>query len=267
MGALTGEDSHELYNAGHLYEAAVAHFNATGKRTLLDVALKNADLVARVWGLHGLHIPPGHQEVELGLVKLYRTTGQRKYLDLAKLLLDQRGRGGNFNLSDHLPVIQQREAVGHAVRSGYMYAAMADVAALTGDQAYLHAIDALWENVVSGKLYLTGGIGSRHSGEAFGDDYELPNKTAYNETCAAIATCLWNQRMFLLHGDARYVDVFERTAYNSFEVVPGDLYHYADHVSSNYTLTVNGETVPAGLDNGYGVLEREWNPGDRINLS
>lgn len=215
-GALTGEDSHELYNAGHLYEAAVAHFNATGKRTLLDVALKNADLIARTWGPDGLHIPPGHQEIEIGLIKLYRTTGERKYLDLAKFLLDQRGRSGSSILSDHLPVVQQREAVGHAVRSGYMYAAMADVAALMGDPAYLAAVDGLWENVVGRKLYLTGGIGSRHNGEAFGDDYELPNKSAYNETCAAIANCLWNHRMFLLHGDARYMDVFERTAYNGF---------------------------------------------------
>ena len=246
MGALTGEDSHELYNAGHLYEAAVAHFNATGKRTLLDVALRNADLVASVWGPDGLHIPPGHQEIEIGLVKLYRATGRRKYLDLAKFLLDQRGHGGNFNLSDHLPVIQQREAVGHAVRSGYMYAAMADVAALTGDQPYLGAIDALWENVVGRKLYLTGGIGSRHNGEAFGGDYELPNKTAYNETCAAIANCLWNERMFLLHGDARYIDVFERTAYNGFLAgvsLGGDHFFYPNPLEADGVYKFNHGAV------------------------
>ena len=143
MGAVTGEDSHELYNAGHLYEAAVAHFEATGKRTLLDVALRNADLIASVWGPEGLHIPSGHQEIELGLVKFYRVTGERRYLGLAKFLLDQRGRGGPAVLSDHLPVVQQREAVGHAVRSAYMYAAMADVAALMDDADYLAAVDGL----------------------------------------------------------------------------------------------------------------------------
>ena len=236
MGAVTGEDSHELYNLGHLYEAAVAHYEATGKRTLLDVALRSADLIASVWGPNGLHIPPGHQEIEIGLVKLYRATGERRYLDLAKFLLDQRGRGGPAVLADHLPVTQQREAVGHAVRSVYMYAAMADMAALTGDADYVGAVDALWENVVGRKLYLTGGIGARRDGEQFGGDYELPNAAAYAETCAAIANCLWNHRMFLLHGDGRYMDVFERTLYNGLLAgvsLGGDRFFYPNPLAAN----------------------------------
>jgi len=136
---------------------------------------------------------PGHQEVEIGLVKLYRATGERKYLDLARFFLEQRG-----NAAGHEPVIEQTEAVGHAVRAGYMYAGMADVGALTGDTGHVDAIGRIWENVVGKKLYITGGIGARHQGEAFGDDYELPNRTAYAETCAAIANAMWNHRLFLV---------------------------------------------------------------------
>ena len=213
--------SHELYNAGHLYEAAVAHGQATGKRTLLNVALKNADLLCNTFGPDKLREVPGHEEVEIGLVKLYRATGQEKYLQLARFFVAQRGNAQGHKLrganqQDHLPVVQQDEAVGHAVRAGYFYSGVADVAALTGETAYVQAIDRIWENVVSKKLYLTGGIGARHAGEAFGDNYELPNASAYNETCAAIANALWNYRMFLLHGDAKYLDVFERVIYNGF---------------------------------------------------
>ncbi len=213
--------SHELYNVGHLYEAAVAHFFATGKRSLLDVALKNADLVASVFGPNGRHDVPGHEEIEIGLAKLYRVTGEAKYLDLAKFFLDQRGRADGHELygddsQDHMPVVEQTEAVGHAVRAGYLYTAMADVAALTGDATYRTAIDRLWTDVVSRKMYVTGGIGSTSSGEAFGAPYELPNASAYTETCAAIANALWNHRMFLLHGDSRYIDVLERVIYNGF---------------------------------------------------
>jgi uncharacterized protein len=213
--------SHELYNVGHLYEAALAHYQATGKRTLLDVALKNADMLCETFGPGKLQDYSGHQEVEIGLVKLYRVTGREKYLQLAKFFLDQRGRGlrkyegdGATYAQDHKPVIEQDEAIGHAVRAVYMYSAMADVAAMTGDASYIHAIDRIWENVVSRKLYVTGGIGDKPEGEAFGPDYHLPNATAYNETCAAIANVFWNQRMFLLHGDAKYIDVLERTLYN-----------------------------------------------------
>ncbi|MFH1160442.1 MAG: beta-L-arabinofuranosidase domain-containing protein [bacterium] len=209
--------SHELYNVGHLYEAAVAYYDATDKRTLLDVAIKNANLLCSTFGPGKKHIASGHQEIEIGLAKLYRVTGEKKYLDLAKLLLDERGKGeksGSTYTQDHLPVIEQEEAVGHAVRATYMYSAMADIAALTGDTAYIRAIDRIWNDVVSGKLYLTGGIGSRSSGEAYGDRFELPNLTAYNETCAAIANIFWNYRMFLLHGKSKYIDVLERTLYN-----------------------------------------------------
>jgi uncharacterized protein len=217
------EGSHELYNVGHLYEAAVAHWQATGKHSLLDVATKNADLLCKTFGPAAgrLKEPPGHEEVEIGLAKLYRATGHQRYLDLAKFYIELRGRAGTHRLrgdsqQDHKPIGQQDEAVGHAVRAGYFYSGAADVAALSGDAALVAAVDRLWQNAVGKKLYLTGGIGARASGEAFGDNYELPNATAYNETCAAIANALWNQRMFLLHGDAKYLDVLERTIYNGF---------------------------------------------------
>lgn len=233
--------SHELYNVGHMYEAAVAHFQATGKRTLLDVATRNADLLLAVFGPGRLQEPPGHEEIEIGLAKLYRATGKREYLELAKFFLDIRGREGTHRLrgpgqQDHEPVTDQSEAVGHAVRAGYLYAGMADVAAMTGEVAYIDAIGRIWENVVGRKLYLTGGIGARHQGEAFGDDYELPNASAYNETCAAIANALWNHRMFLLHGDARYVDVLERIVFNGFLsgiALTGDRFFYPNPLESD----------------------------------
>lgn len=211
----TPDLSHELYNCGHLYEAAVAHYQATGKRTLLDVAIKSADLLVRDFGPDKLTYEPGHQIVEMGLVKMYRATGKKEYLDLAKFFLDLKGNGerGDYCQS-HKPVIQQDEAVGHAVRAVYMYSGMADVAALTGDAEYQAAIDKIWNNVVSKKYYITGGIGARHQGEAFGDNYELPNRSAYCETCAAIGNVYWNHRMFLTHGDSKYYDVVERTLYN-----------------------------------------------------
>ncbi|HEY6548279.1 MAG TPA: glycoside hydrolase family 127 protein, partial [Vicinamibacteria bacterium] len=212
-------DSHELYNLGHLYEAAVAHYQATGKRSLLDVALRTADLLDRTFGPGKQSIWPGHQITEMGLVKLYRVTGDARYLALAKFLLDERGPGeaegaGRKYNQSHQRVVEQGEAVGHAVRATYMYSGMADVAALTGEKDYLDAMDRIWGNVVGRKLYLTGGIGSTSSGEAFGIDYELPNLSAYNETCAAIGNDYWNHRLFLLHADSRYVDVLERTLYN-----------------------------------------------------
>ena len=213
--------NHELYNVGHMYEAAVAYFQATGKRTFLDVALANADLVAATFGVDKLRDVPGHQEIELGLVRLFRVTKDEKYLRLARFFLDERGQAKGREIygpycQDHLPVTEQDEAVGHAVRAGYMYAGMTDIAALTGDSAYAAAIQRLWENVVGKKLAITGGVGARHDGEAFGADYELPNLTAYNETCAAQANIYWNQRMFLLTGHGKYIDVLERTLYNGF---------------------------------------------------
>jgi hypothetical protein len=213
------QESHELYNVGHLYEAAVAHYRATGKKTLLDVALKSADLINRTFGPTGLHAVPGHQEIEIGLVKLYRLTGDTKYLALAQFFLDQRGRPEGHKLygeyaQDHKPVADQTEAVGHSVRAAYMYSAMADVAALTGTQPYAGALDKLWDDVVSKKLYLTGGIGATGAWEGFGPAYDLPN-SAYAETCASIANALWNHRMFLARQDARYMDVYERAVYNA----------------------------------------------------
>ncbi len=213
--------SHEFYNVGHLYEGAAAHYQATGKRSLLDIALKNADMIDSTFGPGKLRYVPGHQEIEIGLVKLYLVTGEERYLNLAKFFLDERGRPEGHELygpyaQDHLPVTEQTTAVGHAVRAGYMYAGMADVAALTGERSYIDAIDTIWEDVVTSKLYITGGIGARHEGEAFGEAFELPNATAYNETCAAIANIYWNQRLFQLHGDARYIDVLERSLYNGF---------------------------------------------------
>lgn len=239
--------SHELYNVGHLYEAAVAHYQATGKRTLLDVAIKNADLIDSVFGPGKRSDVPGHQEIEIGLVRLYRVTGDERYLNLAKFFLDERGNPAGHELygaynQDHVPVIEQREAVGHAVRAGYQYAGMADVAALTGNAAYLEAIDRIWENIVTKKLYITGGVGARREGEAYGDDYELPNRSAYSETCAAVANALFNHRMFLLHGDAKYIDVLERTIYNGFlsgVSLEGNRFFYPNPLESNGKFPFN----------------------------
>ncbi len=232
--------SHELYNAGHMYEAAVAHYQATGKRSFLDVAIKNADLICSVFGADKKRDVPGHQIIEMGLAKLYRATGDEKYVQLAKFFLDERGHAHGRNLygpytQDHEPVIEQSQAVGHAVRASYMYSGIADIAALTGDRQYVEAIGRIWQNVVSKKLYLTGGIGARHGGEAFGDNYELPNMSAYNETCAAIGNVYWNHRLFLLHGDAKYIDVMERTLYNgliSGVSLDGKLFFYPNPLES-----------------------------------
>jgi DUF1680 family protein len=206
--------SHELYNSGHLFEAAVAHYQATGKKNLLNIAIKNADLLVKDFGWGKEEKYPGHQIVELGLAKMYRVTGKKEYLELAKFFLDVRGPKGSEYHQGHKKVVDQHEAVGHAVRATYMYTGMADIAALTGDQRYLKAIDDIWSDVVGKKIYITGGIGATGAGEAFGKAYQLPNMSAYAETCASIANVYWNQRMFLLHGDAQYIDVLERTLYN-----------------------------------------------------
>lgn len=218
--------SHELYNAGHLYEAAVAHYAATGKKTLLNIALKNADLVCSVFGPGKRSVAPGHEIVEMGLVKLYRVTGKPEYLSTARFFLAARGhypgydprspepwKNGSY-WQDDQPVVAQTEAEGHAVRAEYLYSAMADVAALTGDEQLLAAVDIIWNNMVAKKMYVTGGTGAVPSGERFGANYELPNATAYNETCASVADVFWNERMFQLHGDAKYIDVMEKVLYN-----------------------------------------------------
>lgn len=383
--------SHEFYNLGHMIEGAVAHYQATGKRNFLDIAIKYADCVEREIGdAPGKEIKvPGHQIAEMALAKLYLVTGQKKYLDLAKFFLDKRGYTSikqEYSQS-HKPVLKQDEAVGHAVRAAYMYSGMADVAALTGDSDYVRTIDNIWENVVSKKLYITGGIGARHHGEAFGDNYELPNLTAYNETCAAIGNVYWNYRLFLMHGDAKYYDVLERSLYNGLisgvsmdggtffypnplesdgeykfsqgachrqpwfgcaccpsnlsrfipslpgyvyaiknrdvylnlfmsntanlqiegksislkqttnypwdgdvqvevtkasgkafnmmiripgwvrnEVLPSDLYSYADNKKTNYSVKINGESIQSSLAKGYLSIDRKWKKGDRIEI-
>jgi DUF1680 family protein len=235
--------SHELYNAGHMFEAAVAHFMATNKKSFLTIALKCADLLVKDFGPGKVLLPPGHQEIELGLVKLYRLTGEEKYLNLAKYFLDIRGKGkeltgreswGEYS-QDHKPVIDQDEAVGHAVRAAYMYSAIADVAALTGDESYVIALDKIWDNVVSKKIYLTGGLGATGSWEGFGPNYDLPNASAYNETCASIANVYWNHRMFLLKGDGKYIDILERTLYNALLSgisISGDKFFYPNPLES-----------------------------------
>lgn len=213
--------SHELYNAGHLYEAAAVHYRATGKRNFLDIAQKNADLMVKTFGESETKISavPGHQIIETGLIKLYQITENEAYLNLAKYFLDNRGNPENHELfgpysQDHKPVTEQDEVVGHAVRAMYMYAAMTDIAALQNDTLYAQAVDKLWENMVTKKMYITGGIGAKHDGEQFGDNYELPNLTAYNETCASIGDVYWNHRLHNLYGDVKYFDVIERTLYN-----------------------------------------------------
>lgn len=378
------ELSHEFYNLGHMIEGAVAHYQATGKRNFLDIAIRYADCVCREIGDGPEQVVrvPGHQIAEMALAKLYVVTGDRKYLDQAKFFLDKRGytqRRDEYSQA-HLPVIEQDEAVGHAVRAAYMYSGMADVAALTGDSAYIRAIDRIWDNIVGKKYYITGGIGATSQGEAFGKNYELPNMSAYCETCAAIGNVYLNYRLFLLHGDSKYYDVLERTLYNGLiagvsldggsffypnplqsmgqhqrqpwfgcaccpsnvcrfipslpgyvyavkddnvyvnlylsneadikvgrktvkirqttdypwdgeinievlkntvgnfalklripgwvrgEVVPSDLYRYADGKRLSYTVTVNGEAVSTRLEDGYFTIARKWKKGDKINL-
>ena len=219
--------NHELYNVGHMYEAAVAWYEATGKRDFLEVALKNADLIDSVFGEGKLRDVPGHQQIELGLTRLYRSTGDAKYLRLAKFFLDERGSSNDRELygpycQDHLPAIQQREAVGHAVRAGYQYAAMADIAALCQDADYAAAAVALWDDVVGKKMALTGGIGARHEGEAFGDAYELPSLTAYNETCAAQASLYWKSAPVLAD---RRVEIYGCVGAHALQRLPGGRGH------------------------------------------
>jgi DUF1680 family protein len=243
--------SHELYNVGHLYEAAIAWQLATGRDDFMKVASKNIDLVDREFGPNARKAAPGHEEIELALVKMYRLTGDARYFNLGRFFLDQRGRPHDtqpypadspfaiYNdrpyMQDHLPVTEQARAIGHAVRAMYLYSAMTDVAGLADDAAYRQAVDRIWTDMVSKRMYVTGGIGSRGVVEAFGDDYELPNKEAYTETCASVGNDLWNERMFLLHGDAKYLDVMERVLYNgllSGVSASGDRFFYQNPLES-----------------------------------
>lgn len=229
-------NSHELYNSGHLYEAAVAHYKATGKKTLLNVAIKNADLVCQVFGPNEgqKHVPSGHPIIEMALAKLYNVTNDQKYLKMARYFVDETGRGTDgHKLSpysqDHKPIIDQDEIVGHAVRAGYLFSGVTDVASLQHDKKLFDAVNRVWENMASKKLYLNGGIGSRPQGEGFGPNYELNNFNNYCETCASIANVYWNQRMFLATGDSKYIDVLERTLYNGLIAgvsLSGDKFFY-----------------------------------------
>ena len=242
------ELSHEFYNLGHMVEGAVAHYQATGKRNFLDIAIKYADCVIREVGLGPGQVDrvPGHQIAEMALCRLYLATGEKKYLGPNLDFLDRRGRTANrdsYNQS-HLPITEQDEAVGHAVRATYMYSGIADVAALTGDKEYIEAIDRIWDNIVSKKYYITGGIGATRHGEAFGKNYELPNAEAYCETCAAIGNVYVNHRMFLLHGESKYYDVLERTLYNG--------------LLSGVSLQGDGFFYPNPLETAGGYERKPW---------
>ncbi len=253
---------HELYCAGHLFEAAVAHYRATNDRKLLDVAIRFADLIDNTFRINNVKGIPGHEEIELGLVELYRVTSNKRYLKLAKFFIDKRGQndspfseelksleeraGFNFKeqvenfdtlevdrfyrsfflddngkydgsyAQDHLPVRDQKTVDGHAVRAMYLYSGMADIAEETNDQELIKTLDCLWNNMTEKRLYITGGIGSSHDIEGFGSDYELPNETAYAETCAAVGNILWNHRMLKLTGEAKYADLIEKVLFNGF---------------------------------------------------
>ncbi len=205
---------HELYCAGHLFEAAVAHYRATGKRSLLDVAIRFADHIDRKFGDDALVGVPGHEEIELALVKLYEATGEQRYFDLAKWFIDRRGQSDREYCQDHIPVREQSEIVGHAVRAMYLYSGVADVAAYSGDEALTAAMERIWHDVTRRKMYVTGGVGPSAHNEGFTVPYDLPNDSAYAETCAAIGLALWSHRLALLHARADYADVLEQALYN-----------------------------------------------------
>jgi len=229
--------SHELYNMGHFYEAAVAHYQATGEKSMLNIATKNADLLCKEFRPGKNEKWAGHQIIEMGLCKLYRATGEKRYLDLAKFLLDTRGPDGRTYDQSHKRVVDQEKGVGHAVRATYMYSGMADVATLTGDTSYITAIDRIWKNVVGTKMYLTGGLGQPGGPEGFTEDYALGNN-CYCETCAGIGNVYWNHRLFMLHGDAKYIDVLERSLYNNVidgVSLDGKKFFYPNTLSSSGT--------------------------------
>lgn len=251
--------SHELYNMGHMYEGAIAYYRATGKDTWLRVAEKNAQHVNQAIFEgdpnynHGKPVmqAPGHEEMELALCKLYRVTGNRQYLDMAQRFLDIRGvtyrPSGEGTMApayaqQHKPVVEQEKAVGHAVRAGYLYAAMADVSALTGDMRYARAANRIWHDIVDTKMHIFGGLGATHGIEGFGPAYDLPNRDTYNETCAAMANVLFNFRMYLLHTDAKYLDVAEVALLNNALAgisLKGDTFFYVNVLESDGSRKFN----------------------------
>jgi hypothetical protein len=238
----TNMDYHEDYCAGHLIEAAVAYYNTTGKRTLLDVAIRFANHIDSTFRMQDRHWVSGHQEIELALVKLYKTTGDKRYLDLSDWYLAQRGHGyferrpgSQDYCQDKLPVKEQVQISGHAVRAMYLYTGAADVAAANNDPGYMNAMKQVWEDVVYRNMYITGGIGSSGRNEGFSVDYDLPNEEAYCETCASVGMVLWNQRMNLLTGESKYVDVLERSLYNGALdglSLKGDRFFYGNPLAS-----------------------------------
>ena len=242
----TDMEKHEDYCAGHLVEAAIAYHNATGKRKLLDAAIRFADHIDSTFRLSGRNWVTGHQEIELALMKLYHHTGNKKYLDLSKWFLDQRGHGYGKGViwdqwkdpkycQDEIPVKDQKEITGHAVRAMYLYTGAADVAAVTNDREYVNAMKTIWEDVVYRNMYLTGGIGAQARNEGFGVDYDLPNELAYSETCASVGMIFWNQRMNMLTGEGKYIDVLERSLYNAALdglSLSGDRFFYGNPLAS-----------------------------------
>ena len=239
--------SHETFNVAELVECAIAYYQATGKDKLLRCAVRAADNLCDTFNADGIRMAPGHAVVEMALVRLFELTGDRKYLDECKFFLDCRGlrkfdassddlRANGKYWQDHLRATRQREAVGHAVRALYFYSGMADWVRYSGDEAYRTAIDAIWENIVSKKFYITGGLGARDNNEAFGENYELPNASAYCETCASVANCMFQLRMFRLTGDARYIDVLERSLYNTVldgYALTGDRFYYPNRLATS----------------------------------
>lgn len=241
----TNMDKHEMYCAGHMIEAGVAYYQVTGKRKLLDVCIRMTDHMMSQFGPGKRHWVPGHEEIELALVKLYQTTQEQKYLDFAYWLLEERGHGhgtmgdeGKWNpvyYQDIVPVRQLTDISGHAVRCMYLYCGMADVAALKNDTGYIAAMDRLWDDVVHRNMYITGGIGSSRDNEGFTEDYDLPNLDAYCETCASVGMVLWNQRMNQLTGDSKYIDILERSLYNGALAgisLGGDRFFYVNPLES-----------------------------------
>lgn len=236
----TDMNKHEMYCCGHLIEAGIAFYNATGKRTLLDVAIKYADHIDNTFGEGKRVWVPGHQEIELALVKLYRITNEERYLKLSHWLLEQRGRDlADWKAKDYyqdlVPVKDLSKIGGHAVRAMYMFTGMADLVSATHDTTYVTALDRLWNDVIYTKMYLTGGIGSSRKNEGFTEDYDLPNEDAYCETCASVGMVFWNQRMNMLKGDGKYVDILERSMYNGANAgmsLSGDLFFYVNPLAS-----------------------------------